>query len=80
MCGQQESIPVGCILPAFLVLVLGDLLNPPIDADTSGCDLPGGRPPRCRPPWRQILMEASHVTCEGDACWEANPARPLWTE
>ena len=70
---KKESIPVGCILPAFLVPDGGLSLwmQTPwmqilLDADpSSGCrtppmdvDLPT--------PWRQIPLETGHVTC--DAC------------
>ena len=54
---QQESIPVGCVPPAFLVLVGGPSTphplqaDPPLDADSP--------------------LDARHVTC--DACWEATP-------
>ena len=52
---QQQSIPVGCVSPAFLVLA-GGLPTPCTQT-----------PP---PQWMQTdPLDAGHVTC--DACWEA---------
>ena len=82
---KQERFPVGCVPPAFLVMVGVDLTPPP-DADSPDADSPGYRPlsppppmqttidadpPGCRPPG---FRPPSLVTC--DACWEANSPPP----
>ena len=46
---QQESIPVGCVLPAFLVLVWG---------------LPTPTPCRHTLPQMQTPLDARHVICD----------------
>ena len=57
---KQESIPVGCILPIFLVVVRGVCQPPPCRQTPLDADPRVGRP----------LLDAGHMTC--DACWEAN--------
>ena len=72
MTNEQQSIPVRCIPPAYLVpMAVCPTPTPtgcrcPLDADHFWMQTP----------WRQTLLDAGHVVC--DACWEAN--LPLWTD
>ena len=70
----QESIPVGCAPPAFLIRGEGSLSSGGLCRDTLDTDPIGHRSPGQRPLWTETTLDT-------DPVGHRSPGqRPLWTE